>query len=104
MESIVAWNGDRLVLIHHDRWRRFGAEWVIATCEMKDIELVVNPGKEPSFEEKVAQDVRSMITIFSARVYSNQSHKRKKLFETLKARWKRDANHPAASKVLNRGK
>ena len=72
----------RLVLTHKDRLLRFGAEIIFALCEAKQIEVVIiNQGKEKSFEEELAQDVLEIITVFSARLYGKRSHKNKKLVE-----------------------
>lgn len=75
----------RLVLTHKDRLLRFGAELIFALCEAKNIEIVlINQGKEVSFEEELAQDVLEIITVFSARLYGSRSHKNKKLVEAAK--------------------
>ena len=75
----------RLVLTHKDRLLRFGAELVFSLCEARQIEIVIiNQGKEASFEEELAQDVLEIITVFSARLYGARSHKNKKLVEAAK--------------------
>ena len=82
---IIAGDVDRLALTHKDRLLRFGAELVFAICEIKDIEVVIiNKGEEPTFEEELAQDVREIITVFSARLYGSRSHKNKKMLEKLR--------------------
>lgn len=54
----------RLVLTHKDRLLRFGAELIFSICEQRGIEVVlINKGKEPSFEEELAQDVLEIITV-----------------------------------------
>jgi len=74
----------RLVITHKDRLLRFGAELIFAICEEQGIEVViVNQGKEPSFEEELAQDVLEIITVFSARLYGSRSRKNRKLLESL---------------------
>ena len=74
----------RLVLTHKDRLLRFGSELIFAICEEKGIEVVIiNQGKEPSFEEEHAQDVLEIITVFSARLYGARSRKNKKLLKDL---------------------
>lgn len=76
---------NRLVLTHKDRLLRFGAELIFALCQEKQIEVVmINQGKEATFEEELAQDVLEIITIFSARLYGSRSHKNKKLVEAAK--------------------
>ncbi len=85
LERIVAGDVDRLVLTHQDRLLRFGAELVFAICEMKDIGVVIiNKGEEPTFEEKLAQDVLEIVTVFSARLYGSRNHKNKTMLEKLK--------------------
>jgi putative resolvase len=75
----------RLVLTHKDRLLRFGAELIFSLCELKGIEVVIiNQGKEPSFEEELAQDVLEIITVFSARLYGARSRKNKILMDSLK--------------------
>lgn len=74
----------RLVLTHKDRLLRFGSELIFAVCAEKEIEVVIiNQGKEPSFEEELAQDVLEIITVFSARLYGARSRKNKKLLKDL---------------------
>ena len=74
----------RLVLTHKDRLLRFGAELIFTLCERQGIEVVIiNQGKEPSFEEELASDVLEIITVFSARLYGSRSKKNKKLISGL---------------------
>ncbi|WP_026212877.1 IS607 family transposase [Faucicola boevrei] len=75
----------RLVLTHKDRLLRFGAELVFALCEARNVEIIIiNQGKNLSFEEELAQDVLEIITVFSARFYGSRSKKNKKLLEAVK--------------------
>jgi putative resolvase len=84
IQKILNQNIGRLVLTHKDRLLRFGAELIFAICEEKEIEVVlINQGKEPSFEEELAADVLEIITVFSARLYGSRSRKNKKLVENL---------------------
>lgn len=83
--SILDREAGRLVLTHKDRLLRFGAELIFSICEMNEVEVVIiNQGKEPSFEEELAKDVLEIITVFSARLYGARSHKNRKLLEGLK--------------------
>ncbi len=76
----------RLVLTHKDRLLRFGAELIFALCEAKQIEVIlINKGKDISFEEELAQDVLEIITVFSARLYGSRSRKNKKLVAAAEA-------------------
>ena len=75
----------RLVITHKDRLLRFGAELVFALYEAKAVEVVIlNQGEDTPFEEDLAQDVREIITVFSARLYGGRSRKNQKLLNGLK--------------------
>ncbi|MEB3701521.1 IS607 family transposase (plasmid) [Candidatus Bealeia paramacronuclearis] len=85
ISAILDREAGRLVLTHKDRLLRFGAELIFSICEMNQVEVVIiNQGKEPSFEEELAKDVLEIITVFSARLYGARSKKNKKLLEGLK--------------------
>jgi putative resolvase len=84
LHRILNENIGRLVITHKDRLLRFGAELIFTLCEMRETEIVIiNQGKEPSFEEELAQDVLEIITVFSARLYGSRSRRNKKLIEEL---------------------
>lgn len=75
----------RLVITHKDRLLRFGAELVFTLCEIQGIEIVIiHKGKQPRFEEELAQDVLEIITVFSARLYGSRSRKHQQTIEALK--------------------
>ena len=85
LDEILEGQVRRLVLTHKDRLLRFGAELVFSLCEAKGVEvLILNQGKDSSFEEDLAQDVLEIITVFSARLYGSRSRKNKKLIDNLK--------------------
>ena len=84
LELILHRRTARLVVTHKDRLLRFGAELVFSLCELQGIEIVIiHQGEQPSFEEKLAQDVLEIITVFSARLYGARSHKSKRLLDAL---------------------
>ncbi|MGK7872888.1 MAG: IS607 family transposase [Xenococcaceae cyanobacterium] len=84
LEMILRKQIRRLVLTHKDRLLRFGAELVFTLCEIQGIEIVIiHKGDQPSFEEELAQDVREIITVFSARLYGARSQKYRKLMQNL---------------------
>jgi putative resolvase len=75
----------RLVVTHKDRLLRFGSELVFAVCEQFGTEVVIiNRSEDRSYEEDLVQDVREIITVFSARLYGSRSPKNKRLVETLR--------------------
>jgi predicted site-specific integrase-resolvase len=82
LDEILAGAVGRLVLTHNDRLLRFGAELVFAICQAKEVEVVIiNQGQDTSFEEDLASDVLEIVTVFSARLYGNRSHKNQKLID-----------------------
>ena len=76
----------RLVPTHQDRLLRFGADLVFALCEWQGLEIVImHKGEPPAFEEALAQDVRAIITVCSARWYGRRSHKSRQWIDALKS-------------------
>ncbi|NMP25132.1 IS607 family transposase [Sulfobacillus harzensis] len=85
LNDILADRVGRLVVTHQDRLLRVGAELVFAICEAKQVEVVIlNQGEDTTFEEELAQDVREIITVFSARLYGSRSRKNQKLLDGVK--------------------
>ena len=85
LNEILADRIGRLVITHKDRLLRFGAELVFAMCEAKQVEVVIlNQGNDTTFEEELAQEVREIITVFSARLYGSRSRKNQKLLDGVK--------------------
>jgi len=71
---------NRLVLTHKDRLLRFGSELIFALCKQFSVEIVILDDKViETFEEELANDVITIITVFSAKLYGKRSHKNRKL-------------------------
>jgi putative resolvase len=84
LEGIINGEVQRLVITHKDRLLRFGAELVFAICEARECEVVIiNQGKDSSFEEDLAKDVLEIIEVFGARLYGSRSHKAKQMIESI---------------------
>jgi predicted site-specific integrase-resolvase len=85
LDEIISGKIGRLVITHKDRLLRFGAELVFAMCEAKQVEVVIlNQGKDTTFEEDLATDVLEILTVFSARLYGSRSRKNKKIIDSVK--------------------
>ncbi len=85
LDAIIGGEVGRLVITHKDRLLRFGAELVFAICEAKGVEVVIlNQGKDSTFEEDLAKDVLEIITVFSARLYGSRSRKNQKLIDAVR--------------------
>jgi len=74
---------DRIVINYKDRLIRFGYELIEQLCEIYDVEIeIINSTDDISYEEELTQDVLSIITVFSSKLYGSRSHKNKQIIET----------------------
>lgn len=64
-----------LVLVHKDRLLRFGAELLFSLCRYYDTEVTILEDGSDSFEQQLCQDVLTLMTVFTARLYGARSHK-----------------------------
>jgi excisionase family DNA binding protein len=81
---------DRIVLTHKDRLLRFGAEIIFKLCELHKVEIeIINKDDEKSdFQKELVEDVLSIISVFSEKLYGQRSHKNKKIIEENKILFK----------------
>jgi putative resolvase len=76
---------ERIVLNYKDRLLRFGSEIIFEICKYHNVEIiVVNDDESKTYEEELACDVLSVITLFSAKLYGSKSHKNKIIVENAK--------------------
>ena len=79
----------KVIINYKDRLIRFGIEIIEQLCEMNDIELVIiNNTETKSYEEELVEDVLSLITVFSSKLYGSRSHKTVKIIEESKKEFK----------------
>lgn len=72
----------RLIVTHKDRLLRFGVELIELICEEKQTEFIcINKSEERNAQEELAEDILSIITVFSGRLYGSRSIKNKKIIE-----------------------
>lgn len=72
-----------LVLNYKDRLVRFGSEMIFELCRLHDVEVVIlNEEEQKTYEEELVEDVLSIITVFSAKLYGSRSHKNRKVVES----------------------
>jgi excisionase family DNA binding protein len=70
----------RLVLNYKDRLLRFGSEIIFNICKLHDVEVeIINNSDNKNYQEELVEDVLSIITVFSAKLYGSRSHKNKKI-------------------------
>lgn len=59
---------------------------------LNDIEIeVINYSEDKDYKEELVEDVLSVITVFSARLYGSRSHKAKNIVDTNKKIFCKDA-------------
>lgn len=81
---------DRLVINYKDRLLRFGSEIIFEICKWHNIEVViVSEDESKTYEEELVDDVLSIITVFSAKLYGSRSHKNKAVIEKNKELFKK---------------
>ena len=73
----------QVVVNYQDRLVRFGFELIEEICQENDVELtVINQTKAESSNEELAEDVLSVITVYSAKLYGKRSHHNEKIIKT----------------------
>lgn len=69
----------RVVIEYKDRVARYGFETFRALCDNFGVEVVIlNEKEEQSFEEEMVDDIISLVTSYSARIYGKRGGKKKK--------------------------
>jgi putative resolvase len=76
MEQIELGQVRQLIIAHKDRLVRFGFEWFAAFCERHGTQLLIVNGDTLSPEQELAQDLLSIVHVFSARLYGLRSYKK----------------------------
>lgn len=72
---------ERLVISYKDRLLRFGSEIIFKLCEIHNVEVIIINQTENTFESELVDDVLSIITVYSSKLYGKRSHKNKKIIE-----------------------
>ena len=57
-----------LILTHKDRLLRFGADLIVTLCKFHGVQVVIIENEPDRFEDRLAQDVIELMTVFSARL------------------------------------
>ena len=78
LTKLLFGNIARLVVTHEDRLLRFGVDLIRHLCRFVKTELkVLMLPPEKTFEEELAKDVITLMTVFCARLYGRRSRKAK---------------------------
>lgn len=71
---------NRIVINYKDRLLRYGYEIIEHLCKIYGVEIeIVNLTEDKIYEEELVEDVLSIITVFSSKLYGSRSHKAKKI-------------------------
>lgn len=94
IEMICHYQVSIVVVNYKDRLMRFGYEILQKICELHNVEIVVlNQSDEITDEEEMVEDVLSIITVFSSRLYGKRSHKNQKIINENKKLFKERDDH-----------
>ena len=86
IELICSNSIERIVVNYKDRLIRFGFELMEQLCSIYNVKIeIINLTDDKSYEEELVEDVLSVITVFSAKLYGARSHKSKKMIATNEA-------------------
>lgn len=71
---------DKIVLNYKDRFLRFGFELLETMFQFHDTTFeIINHTEDKTYEQELVEDMLSIITVFSARLYGSRSHKKKQI-------------------------
>jgi len=80
IELICAEEIDRIVINYKDRIIRFGYEIISKLCDIYNVEIeVINHTEDKEYKEELLEDVLSIITDFSCKLYGNRSQRALKI-------------------------
>lgn len=80
IELICSNEVERIVINYKDRLVRFGYEMLEQLCQIHGVEIeIINHTEDKSYEEELVEDVLSVITVFSSKLYGSRSRKAKKI-------------------------
>lgn len=86
IELICSSSIERIVVNYKDRLIRFGFEMIEHLCSIYNVKIeIINLTEDKTYEEELVEDVLSVITVFSAKLYGERSHKSKKMIATNQA-------------------
>jgi putative resolvase len=77
INKIAEGNVSKVIVEYSDRLTRFGFQTFEEYCKMFGTEVISLESKpNKSFEEELSEDLISIITCYSARLYGRRSHKK----------------------------
>ena len=80
-----------------DRLVRFGLEILLQVFELLGVEIVVlHPTKHETFESQLAEDVLTILIVYSSKIYGKRSHQRQREID---ARGRNEQQEEQAEKI-----
>lgn len=72
---------DRIVLTYKDRLIRYGYEMILEICKINNVTIdIIEDSPTKTYEQELVEDVLSIITVFSSKLYGSRSSKKKTEF------------------------
>ena len=82
---------NRIVINYKDKLLRFGYDMLEQVCRHNNVKIeIINHTEDKTYEEELVEDVLSVVTVFSSRLYGSRSHKSKKITKAVKEAIKED--------------
>lgn len=76
----------KIIITYRDRLLRFGMELIEYICRIKNIELVVIHKDNPkTFGADLVEDMLSIVTVYSSKMYGRRSHQKKQALKNAAA-------------------
>jgi excisionase family DNA binding protein len=80
---------DRIVVNYKDRLIRYGYEIIDELCQLNGVKIeVINHTEDRTYDQELVEDVLSVITVFSSKLYGSRSHKVKSIQDQSKEMFK----------------
>jgi predicted site-specific integrase-resolvase len=85
VELICSNEIERIVINYKDRLMRFGYELFNEFARYHEVQIeVINLTEDKTYEEELVEDVLSIITVFSSKLYGSRSHKKNAFIKKFK--------------------
>jgi len=85
LELICSNEIERIVINYKDRLIRYGYELIEEVCKHHNVSIeIINHTEDKTYEQELVEDMISIITVFSSRLYGSRSHKNKKIINEIK--------------------
>lgn len=85
IELICSNEIERIVINYKDRLIRYGYELIEEVCKHHNVAIeIINHTEDKTYDQELVEDMLSIVTVFSSRLYGSRSHKGKKIEDEIK--------------------